>query len=305
MKWAVLSSGPFGALWLEGLLAVGRRPLWIMTKPPRPAGRGYRERVTPVEEVALSFGLTPVRTNSPVDDVAALAPQGLDVLFVVDCSFFIREPLLSFPTMGCINLHPSLLPQLRGAAPIQRALWMGLDVTGVTMFRLVEEMDAGPILMRVPHPVDPDDHFGSLLPKLARLASRMTGDFLDAPDSFYPVPQEGSPSYAPRISNQETRVDWGDGASRVRDMIRALSPSPCAWSTLGGRRIRILKASVDQYPPISSPPGAHYVRDSLPCVVCGDGSGLVLLEVQPEGKRPMESASWLKGLRLSPGAAWE
>ncbi|EHM09923.1 methionyl-tRNA formyltransferase [Thermanaerovibrio velox DSM 12556] len=297
MNWGVLSAGPFGALWIKGLVDLGMPPEWVLTKPPRPAGRGYRERPTDVEACCSTLGLTVVRTSSPLESVQTLVGHGLDALFVVDCSFFIREPLLSLPKLGCLNLHPSLLPLLRGAAPIQRALWMGFTETGVTLFRLVEEMDAGPVLMQRRSPIDESDDMGTLMAKLAMLSAEMTVEFLRSPHSFIPVPQEGEPTYAPKISNEETRVDWRRGAFEILCMVRALSPRPGAWSTINGKRLKILKASIDHQVPRGLEPGDPYVKGKLPGVVCGDQLGLILLEVQPDGKRPMPGESWLSGLR--------
>ncbi|MCX7828678.1 MAG: methionyl-tRNA formyltransferase [Thermanaerothrix sp.] len=297
MNWGILSAGPFGALWINGLADLGVYPQWVLTKPPRPAGRGYKERPTDVEAACSRLGIRVLRTSSPLESVRSLANQGLDALFVVDCSFFIREPLLSLPRFGCLNLHPSLLPLLRGAAPIQRALWMGLRETGVTLFRLVEEMDAGPVLMQRRSIIDDSDDAGTLMAKLASLSAEMTAEFLKDPHSFSPVPQAGEPTYAPKISNEETRVDWRKGAFEILCMIKALAPRPGAWSTVNGKRVKILKASIDHQLPPGLEAGNGYLRGKLPVVACNDQRGLILLEVQPDGKRPMSGESWLAGLR--------
>ena len=316
LPWAVLSSGPFGALWLEALLRRGAVPLWTATGAARPAGRGLRLRPMPVEETALRWGIPLV--SSPEPEVEALdlcsGPRSLggrdteppEVLFVVDCGRRIREPLLSRPPRGCLNLHPSLLPDLRGAAPIPRALLRGDRSAGTSLFRLVEAMDAGPVLDQAVLEIAPTDDAGTLMGRLADLSAQRTLAYLEDPESFPAVPQgEKGVTLAPKILPEETRLSWDRPASEVWGTLRAFSPRPGAWTLWRGKRLRILGAEPAGSESPGTPPGRiRLTEEGDPRVTCGTET-LILRRVQPEGKAPLDAREWARGLRLREGEGFD
>lgn len=314
-SWAVVSSGPFGALWLEELLRLGATPLWVVCGAPKPSGRGLKMHPLPVEEVARKGNLPLFSSPRPEEEAQRLCSehQGRDpgaslpqVLFVVDCGRVIREPLLSLPPRGCVNLHPSLLPDLRGAAPIPRSLLRGDQTTGTTLFLLVEAMDAGPVFAQQTLTVDPEDDAETLSKRLAALSARLAWDFLQNPAAS-PTPQdESKATQAPKILPHEPRLSWGRPACEIGWAIRAFSPRPGAWTLHRGKRLRILRATplAPEELPVSLLPGQIHLAPKAPVVFCGSGA-LALLTVQPEGKAPMSAQDWIRGGRLREGEGFD
>jgi methionyl-tRNA formyltransferase len=259
-----------------------------------------------------AYGLSSVpliETNAASSDDAVLALKRevpVDFSFVVDFGQLIKEPLLAWEErVGCLNIHPSRLPLYRGAAPIQRALMDGADAIGISVFKLAHRMDSGPILLSVDMPVGPGDDFGSLRMKAAEAGVGAFVNFATAlpVDSWEFEPQDESlATYAPKISPDEERVDWNRDACRVVRRVRALSPKPGAWTTLRGRRMRILSARE-----ASVPEGAGKYSPGELCLDCGDPKvatrdGFVeLVSVQMEGKKPQPAPAWRNGLRIGPG----
>ena len=277
----------------------------VVVPPPKPAGRGLKESLSPLEEVAKA-GYGPLIRARDVNrepillDMAQKEPP--DVIVVVDFGQRIKEPILSAPAFGCINIHPSLLPAYRGAAPIQRAIIDGKEETGVTIFRLVNAMDAGPILAQRRYPISPDETAGHLCEALACEGSRLLLEVLEglSKGSIREEPQdESEATYAPKIAKEEALIRWDESSKRVHDLVRALNPTPGAFTFARGKTLKIWRTSLADG--ICGKPGEIVkIEEGRPVVACGEG-GVVLLEVQQEGKAPRDAASWWRGARLKEG----
>jgi len=296
-------SGKFAADCLR--LITGKvRPLWVITSEAKPAGRGMRERMTPVQKTALELGITLYTTDKIGRDEIRLAwiKENLpDVILVIDFGQMIKEPLLSMPRLGCLNIHPSLLPAYRGSAPIQRAIMDGLESTGVTIFRLDAGMDSGPVLAQRRVEIGFYDDSGSLQKKCSEVGCTLLNDYLcEIPASDWKfIPQnEYGVSLAPKIGRDEALIDWNQPAIKVFNRIRALYPSPVAYTIVKGKRLKILRAC----PEVGCGASATLAgaQNGSPVIACGEG--LLRLElVQPENRSEMSAADWFRGARLKIG----
>jgi methionyl-tRNA formyltransferase len=277
----------------------------ILTGLPSKAGRGMAERASRVEEAALKLGL-PVERTGPLsrnDALAeALSSEQPDIVFVVDFAQLIREPLLSAPRYGCLNIHPSLLPRWRGAAPVQRALLNGDAVTGVTVFRLVEELDAGPILAQkevpVPLTMTSEELFEILASAGSQIAAQGVESITESNCQFSNQNSEFA-TYADKVSKAETRVLWDRDCVEVHNAVRAFASATGAFTFFEGKRLKLWRTvPVDA----GGPPGSvvRFVEGD-PVVACAKGA-LRLLEVQSEGKRRVGGADWACGCRLEAGS---
>ncbi len=285
---------------LEALLTSRHQVLAVLTRPDAPAGRGRTLRPSPVRTRAEGAGLEVLTPRSPReqafgDRLRELAP---DCCPVVAYGALLPPAVLAIPAHGWVNLHFSLLPAWRGAAPVQHAILAGDEVTGASTFRLEEGLDTGPVFGVATEPVRPDDTSGDLLDRLAVAGAGLLVATLDAleADRAVAVPQ---PSYgvslAPKIPVTDARVDWHAPALRVDRLVRACTPSPGAWTTLRGKRVKL-------------GPVAVTAEVLVPGEVRGDLVGTAttavrLREVRPEGRPAMAAADWLRGLRLEPGEA--
>ncbi|GAA4662827.1 methionyl-tRNA formyltransferase [Kineococcus glutinatus] len=297
---------------LDALLASAHEVLAVVTRPDATAGRGRRPSVAPVAVRAREVGLPvlqPLRPSEPgfLQALRELAP---DCCPVVAYGALVPRPALDVPPLGWVNLHFSLLPAWRGAAPVQRAVIAGDAVTGACTFRLEEGLDTGPVLGRLTEPVGPRDTAGDLLARLAGRGAGLLVDTLDAVAAGTAVPEpqpaEGV-SLAPKLEPEDARVDWTGPAAAVDRLVRGCTPAPGAWTTLRGQRLKL--APVLPVPAVDVPavdgvgapaPGELLVtRDG---VLVGTGAGAVrLVQVQPAGKRSMPADAWARGLRLQPG----
>lgn len=310
ITYAFLGSGLFAARCLTRLSA-WRLPSWVVTAPPTRAGRGQNPTPTPVGALIEGGGifdqtvLSLSRAASTDEAVMNLKKERpVTFIFVVDFGQFIREPLLAWnEPIGCLNIHPSMLPRYRGAAPIQRALMDGALETGVTIFKLSPGMDAGPVLLQKTLPINEDDDTGALIERAARIGTEAFIAFADRvpPERWTFLPQdEGMVSVAPKIRKDEERIDWRKPARTIRDQIRALSPKPGAWTTIRDKRLRILKASLFEGNDYAGSPGELLGdRNISPIVVAGEGL-LALHTVQMEGKKVQTALEWRNGLRAEP-----
>jgi methionyl-tRNA formyltransferase len=280
-------------------LAAGRHDVvGVVTRPPAPLGRKRVLTPSPVAQAAERLGL-PVIAASRLDADATAAIEALrpDLGVIVAYGGLVREPLLSAPTHGWTNLHFSLLPAWRGAAPVQHALIAGDAVTGASVFRLVPELDAGDVYASRPHAVGDGETAGDLLAELSRSGADLVADVVEAiaDGSAHPMPQAGEPSLAPKLTIDDARLDWGRPAHEVRSRFRGVTPEPGAWTTLDGDRLKVLDladaASADA-PPLG--PGAIALVDGR--LLIGTGTApLELRRVQPAGRTAMDAADWWRG----------
>jgi methionyl-tRNA formyltransferase len=284
---------------LRALLDSRHDVVAVVTRPDAPAGRGRHNARSPVATLADDNGIPVLTPKTPKDPEFqnALRDLGPDCCPVVAYGALVPKPLLDLPRHGWVNLHFSLLPAWRGAAPVQAAILHGDEVTGATTFVLEEGLDTGPVLGMVTEEIRPNDTSGDLLERLAHSGARLLVASLDglADGELRAVPQpaEGV-SFAPKLSPDDVRVDWTAPALRVDRLVRAATPAPGAWTTFDGTRVKLGPVRVTTEDPL--PPGV--LHDGL----VGTATQPVRLgDVQPEGKRRMPAADWLRGLRVSTG----
>ena len=288
---------------LEALLASSRHDVVaVVTRPDAPAGRGRKVEPSPVARRAAAAGLevlTPARARDPqfLDRLREIAP---DCCPVVAYGALLPQAALDIPPRGWVNLHFSLLPAWRGAAPVHHAILHGDDVTGATTFLLVAAMDAGPVYGVLTEPVHPDDTTGSLLERLSHSGAELLVATLDGIEAgtvrAIPQPAEGI-SFAPKINPADARVDWKLPAHVVDRQIRACTPDPGAWTEFEGARLKLGPVAPDS-PPDLPDLGPGEVLAQRQAVFAGTGSRPVRLgEVQAEGKRQMTASDWARGLR--------
>ncbi len=291
---------------LDALLKSGHEVAAVVTRPDAPAGRGLRVAPSPVARRAESVGLEvlkPARPGDP-DFLARLRQIAPGCCPVTAYGALIPQQALDIPEQGWVNLHFSLLPAWRGAAPVQHAILHGDDITGATTFRIVRALDAGPVFGMVTEPVRPSDTAGDLLDRLAVSGAELLVATIDGIESgelaARPQPAEGV-SLAPKITAEDAQVRWGEPAIAVSRRVRACTPAPGAWTSLNGARIKLWPfAGVADDPDV--PPGQLRVQG--PRVLVGTGTRPVRLgDVQPPGKRRMPAADWARGLRLDRSAA--
>ncbi len=275
--------------------------LAAITRPDAPQGRSKRLVPSPVAQLAAERGLEVLRPASARDPelAARLAELAPDAAVVIAYGALIPQPVLDLPADGWLNVHYSVLPRWRGAAPVQRAILAGDEETGVTVFRLVPAMDAGPVLATRTTPIGPDETAGELLERLTPLGADLLAEVLtqvaDGTARAVEQPEEGI-TLAGKLTVADARLDWHRPADELARQVRACNPSPMAWTTWSGDRFRVLRAEAV---PGDLPAGT--VQVSRREVLVGTGSGLLrLAQVQPQGKAAMPAGAWANGLRGEP-----
>jgi methionyl-tRNA formyltransferase len=305
LRIAFMGTPDFAVAALEKIVASGHQVVCVYSQPPRPKGRGQQIQESPVHVAALADGIevrTPLNFKKD-EDVAAFMALELDVAVVAAYGLILPKAILDAPKYGCLNIHASLLPRWRGAAPIQRAILEGDSETGVTIMQMEEGLDTGPMVSMKAVPIRPSTTTQSLHDMLAALGSSMVVDALNELAekgrlSATPQPSEGT-TYAKMLKKEEGRIDWQKESDFLHRQIRALNPWPGTWcETGGGKRLKI----IDAVPmPFTSDAAAGTVLDEDGVVSCGGGTTLKLETVQPEGKKPMTVADAVRGGYLKAG----
>ena len=286
----------------------------LVSQPDRPKGRGHRVQVTPTKEVALERGipvLQPARIRDPefLERIKALRP---DLGVVAAYGRIIPDPLLNAPRLGMINVHASILPKYRGAAPVHRAVMAGETETGVTIMRLVTELDAGPTFAARRRAMGEDETSTEVEQALAVLGADLLIEVVEeiAAGRAVETPQDDShATFAPKLTKAEGRIDWRLPAQTIHNLVRGLQPWPLAAARLGD--VRVLIHRTRKMPPTTAPsqaaqPGSIVVADASGIVVtCGDGLPLQILQLQPEGSRVMSAREYLAGHKIPAGARLE
>ena len=287
---------------LHALLASRHEVVAVVTRPDARSGRGRQLAASPVGELAEASGvpvLKPVHPRDP-EFVAALTELRPDACPVVAYGALVPRTALDVPTHGWVNLHFSLLPAWRGAAPVQHSVLAGDEVTGASTFLLEEGLDTGPVFGVVTEQIRPSDTSGDLLDRLSVSGAELLVRTLDgiADGSLIPAPQQSDGvSLAPKLTPEDARVDWAAPALRVDRLVRACTPAPGAWTSFRGERLRL--GPVGVVADVTLEPGELQVAKSA--VLVGTGSYAVSLgDVVPQGKRAMDAASWARGVRPSP-----
>lgn len=279
---------------LDAIVDAGHEVALVLTQPDRRRGRGSELVPSPVKARATDLGLTvrtPTRSSEVVEEVRAL---DLDLGVVVAFGQLLPEALLDATRLGFVNLHFSLLPRWRGAAPVERAVLAGDVETGACVMGLETGLDTGPVYAQVATPIDPEETAGELRARLVGLGTELLVETLPRVADAVPTVQEGTPTYAAKLTVEEFRIDPRLPAASLGRLVRAGSPRPGAWGMVAGHRVKVLRAHV------LSEPLADQARvgevGTGAALATGDGA-LVLDEVQPEGRAPMAGTAWLAGVR--------
>ena len=286
---------------LRTLGAAGHRVVGVVTRPDRPRGRGRKPQPSVVRRFAGTEGylvLTPEHPRGEAFERAIRAADP-DISVVVAYGCILARRILDLPRLGSLNLHASLLPALRGAAPINRAIERGHAVTGVSVMRMVEAMDAGPVLAQESIPIGPDDTASLLSRRLADIGARLMAEVLARMEAG-PVPEveqnEEVATFAPKVGRESARVDWRQDARTVGNLIRAMDGVPGAWTRLGNVQIKLFRPVVAERAPMEGVPGEIVAADPKHGLFVATGNGVLRVgEVQPAGKRRMEAEAWLRG----------
>ena len=275
----------------------------VVTRPDAPSGRGKKLTASPVAQRAAELGIEVLKPQRPRDEefVTRLTELAPDCCPVVAYGALLPQRVLDIPRHGWVNLHFSLLPAWRGAAPVQHAILAGDQITGATTFRIVLELDAGPIFATVTEPIRPDDTAGDLLHRLSLSGARLLVDTLDGIENgtltATPQPEtDAQVSYASKINVEDARIDWTQPAEVLDRLIRACAPAPGAWTTFRGERFKINSALISD---AVLAPGALQI--SKRAVRVGTATqALELDEIQAQGKKPMAAADWARGVTFEP-----
>lgn len=302
LRLVFFGSGPFALTALKGLVGANHHIMAVCTREARRAGRGQRRQHSEVAAYSEKQNINVLRCDHPNDSglLMELAQLDLDVGILADYAHLLPDNILSLPAKGFLNIHPSLLPRWRGAAPIQRAIMAGDDITGISIMQMTSKLDSGPVLMRQEIPIRPSETFGSLMTKLAAQGSQMMLECLRQIDQLKPIklPDTGS-SYAKKIAKNEARIDWTKDANQVDYLVRGLSPSPGAWSHIRGTRIKILATQLEDGKGVSG----TFLDDNL--LVACKTHAVRILQLQRSGKSAMTAADFLRGFPIKAGEIFD
>ncbi len=283
---------------LDWLATSSHEIVRVITQPDRPSGRGQEISASPVAQWAFANRVQLLRPESPLDLVGFL--EDLDCVITIGYGVLLPEEILALPRHGFLNLHFSLLPAYRGAAPVQRTIENGETITGVTVFALDKGMDTGPIYTSAQLAIDPSWRTGELMHALAQMGPSVVDAALAAiANGVPPQKQVGISSSAPKISKKEAEINWSQSADEILRKVRAFYPAPGAWSTWDGAGFKVTRAKISQG---KLSIGEIAIIDGDVVVGCGSKSALSLLTVIPAGKKEMKAEDWARGARLSPGA---
>ena len=304
MRVVFAGTPPFAARALEALIAAGHEIPLVLTQPDRPAGRGMRLTASAVAEAARSRGLQVAKFPTLRDEAARRCLRELhpEVLVVAAYGLILPQAVLDIPARGCLNIHASLLPRWRGAAPIQRAILAGDAETGVCIMRMEAGLDTGPVLLERRMPIGPRDTTGSLTESLARLGAEAIVEALGRLDTLVDRPQEGEATYAAKVLKPEARIDWSGEARAIERQVRALDPSPGSEARLLGETVKIWEAHEET----GAGEAGTVVSASPEGIVIGCGSGrLRVTRLQRPGGRRMSAAEFLQARAVPAGTRLE
>lgn len=302
MRVVFMGTPEFSVPVLEALVGAGHEVVAVYCQPPRPAGRGKKDRQTPVHARAAEMGLEvrhPVSLKG-ADEQAAFAALQADVAVVVAYGLILPQPVLDAPRFGCLNIHASLLPRWRGAAPIHRAVMAGDAETGVCIMQMEAGLDTGPVLLRQATPIGGEETTAQLHDRLSALGAELIVEALARlPDLVAERQPEEGVTYAHKIDKSEARIDWSAPAVEVDRKIRGMSPFPGAWCEMGGERLKLLSSRLAEG---AGAPGK--VLNGALTVACGDGS-IEILSLQRAGKGAQDRETFLRGWPIPAGTVLE
>jgi methionyl-tRNA formyltransferase len=301
LRLVFMGTPDFAVPTLLELAAAGHEIAAVYTRAPKPAGRGMEMQITPVEREARRLGLPVFSPKALKDDTAQteFRTHRADAAVVIAYGLILPQPILDAPGLGCFNVHASLLPRWRGAAPINRAVMAGDKETGVTIMRMEAGLDSGPMALIERVPIGEDATAGDLHDALAPLGANLMVRALAAAErgslTLTPQPNAGV-TYAEKISKSETRIDWSKPAAAVHNHIRGLSPFPGAWFEHDGARVKVLRSTLVAG---GGPPGS--VLDDRLTIACRQGA-VRLMQVQRAGRQPMNAEEFLRGMAIPRGS---
>ncbi len=310
MRVAFFGTPAFAVPTLDALAASSHTLCGVVTQPDRARGRGQRVTLAPVKARALDIGLPILQPERMRDEafLDAFDAWQADLAVVAAYGRILPARLLAMPRLGMINVHASLLPRWRGAAPIQRAILAGDTETGITIMTVVEALDAGPMLAREATPIDPDETSVALERRLSDIGGRLLIEVVDrlAAGPLTGEPQdEGLVTYADRITRADGVVDWTQPARAIHDRVRGLHPWPHASAAIGGRRVLLIESRIASAETADAAPGT-IVDAGRAGLVAATGQGTILLtRVQPEGRAAMAAGDFANGYRIAPGMQFE
>ena len=295
---------------LRALANDGVEIVGVVTQPDRPAGRGRRVKISPVKEEALALGhevLAPIRPQGQefIERITELRP---DLSVVVAYGHILKREILDLPSLGSVNVHASLLPQLRGAAPVNWAIIRGHEQTGVTVMRMVEAMDAGPIIHQLSEPISDEDSASELMSRLSELGSLALREALESikrGDTEEREQLEDAVSYAPKVDRKSARIDWTLSANEVALFIRGMDATPGAWSELAGMPIKCFRPSLVPESEFSQPGAVVRADPEQGLVISTSSGGVSVSEVQPAGRQRMSTLDWINGRGVKLGQHFE
>lgn len=295
---------------LRALANDGVEIVGVVTQPDRPAGRGRRVKISPVKEEALALGhevLAPIRPQGQefIEQITELRP---DLSVVVAYGHILKREILDLPSLGSVNVHASLLPQLRGAAPVNWAIIRGHEQTGVTVMRMVEAMDAGPIIHQLSEPISDEDSASELMSRLSELGSLALREALGSikrGDTEEREQLEDAVSYAPKVDRKSARIDWTLSANEVALFIRGMDATPGAWAELAGMPIKFFRPSLVPESEFSQPGAVVRADPEQGLVISTSSGGVSVSEVQPAGRQRMNTLDWINGRGVKLGQHFE
>ncbi|MCQ0092379.1 methionyl-tRNA formyltransferase [Roseovarius sp. M141] len=298
MRVIFMGTPEFSVPVLEALVRAGHDIAAVYTQPPRPAGRGKKDRPTPVHARAAEMGLD---VRHPLNfwaeaDRADFAALNADVAVVVAYGLILPQAVLDAPVHGCLNIHASLLPRWRGAAPIHRAIMTGDAVTGICIMQMEAGLDTGPVLLREEVQISALETTGQLHDRLSVMGAALICDALERLEMLVPQPQtHAGVTYAAKIDKAEARIDWSRGADEIDRQIRGLSPFPGAWTEIAGQRVKLLASRLAEG---QGAPGE--VLDDALTIACATGA-VQLLRLQRAGRAAQDGPEFLRGMSVAPG----
>ncbi|MEM1272674.1 MAG: methionyl-tRNA formyltransferase [Pseudomonadota bacterium] len=300
MRLVFMGTPAFACAPLDALVQAGHDVAAVYTQPPRPAGRGKRARHSAVHARAIELGIpvrhpTTLKSEAAQSEFAALAPH---IAVVVAYGLILPQPVLDAPQMGCLNIHASLLPRWRGAAPIQRAIMAGDRETGICIMAMEAGLDTGPVFLEKKLVVGIEETAGELHDRLSILGADAILEVLDGLPEITPRAQsEAGVTYAAKIDKSEAQVDWTQDAETIARTIRGLAPIPGAWTLMNGKRLKLLRARVETG---GGAPGEVLTSDTALTVAAGSGA-VGITELQGEGRGRQMAPDFLRGTRVTPG----
>ena len=306
MRIVFFGTPAFAVPFLRTLLESGEEIVAVITQVDKKRGRDRMPFSPPLKESAMRYGirvLQPTNIKDPAffRELSAMKPE---IIIVVAYGMILPSSILNLPPYGCVNVHASLLPKYRGAAPIQWALLNGEKKTGMTTMSMNEGLDTGPILLQEETEIADEDNTETLSEKLSDLGVSLLMKTVRGlkDSSLKPLPQVGTPSYAPPLKKEDGRIDWSKGAAEIFNFVRGMYPWPCAYCYFGRERIKIISAKIVQG---SGIPG-RVEKVSKKELRVGTGEGLIsIIELQPEGKRPMAASAFLQGRKIREGSYFD